>query len=143
MKSVVDFKYVVKNMLRILIIWVIHVLIHKFATKSHLDRANGPAAMKYMPDFDPATKFKGDFVHQIYHPSLTVTPEKVTLIKSVNIRSGSTYSIPNVEMPVYSYARDQSGSQMSFPPSPVLPAPLQTNEFVIQRRLRSIGENGR
>ena len=31
---------------------------------------------------------------------------------------------------------------ISLPP-PVLPAPLQTNKFVIQRRLRSIGENGR
>ena len=35
--------------------------IHKFGTKSPLDRANGPATMLYMPDFAPGTEFKGDF----------------------------------------------------------------------------------
>ena len=49
-----------------------------------------------------------------------LTPEKVTLLKSVDIRSPSIYSIPKAPRPIYSYARDQRGSQMIFLPPPVL-----------------------
>ena len=115
------------------------VRMHIFSTKSALERRTGPDSLREMPDIASGTQFFGTFLHEIYPPSLIVTPEKLAETKKLQIKNVSSFSIPITQEKVDSYALDQKGVAMLQPPT-VRPSPLQTPKFYIQDRIRSIGE---
>ena len=82
------------------------VKMHFFSEKDYREQDIGPPALKDLTRFAPDTDFSGDFLPKIYHPSLTVSADKLTLIQTLNIKLHSSYSVPNVQQTVDSYARD-------------------------------------
>ena len=48
------------------------VQMHKFSTKSLIDRHTGPVALKDLDDFAHGTHFSGEFLREWYHTSLVV-----------------------------------------------------------------------
>ena len=82
------------------------VKMHFFSKKNHRERDIVPSALKDLTRFAPNTEFLGDFLPEIYHPSLTVSAEKLALIQTLNIKLGSSYCVPNHQQTVDSFARD-------------------------------------
>ena len=103
------------------------VRMHLFSTKSDLDRRNDPEALRDMPNIAPGTQFYGDFLEQIYHPSLLVTEEKQDQVRKLHIKINSSFGIPITQNKVDSYAFDERGVAMRDPP-PVRPAPLHNKK---------------
>ena len=92
------------------------VKMHFFSEKDFLEQDIGPAALKHLTRFAPGTHFSGDFLPEIYHPSLTVSEDKLALIKTLNIKLYSSYSVPNVQQMINTYARNRQGLRMKLPP---------------------------
>ena len=92
------------------------VKMHFFSQKDYLEQAISPAALKHLNRFAPGTHFSGDFLPEIYHPSLTVSGDKLALIKTLNIKLYSSYSLQNIQQMIDTYARNQQGLRMKLPP---------------------------
>ena len=93
--------------------------------KNYRERDIGPPALNDLTRFAPNTEFLGDFLPEIYHPSLMVSAEKLALIQTLNIKLGSSYCVPNHQQMVNSFARDQLDVPMKLPPILLL-SPLQS-----------------
>ena len=70
---------------------------HQFSTKSDVDCATGTAPLKDFNRFTPGTHFKGEFLQKMYHPSLTVSLEKLALLTTLYVNTHSSYSLPNAQ----------------------------------------------
>ena len=60
---------------------------HLFSTKSALDRRKGPEELRGMPDIAPGTQFLGNFLREIYPPSLIVISKKLAQMKNLHINT--------------------------------------------------------
>ena len=82
------------------------VKMYQFSTKCNIDRATGPAPLKDLNRFAPSTHFKGEFLRKIYHPSLTISWEKLALLTTLHVNTYSSYSPPDAQQEVNKYARN-------------------------------------
>ena len=87
-----------------------------------------------MDDFAHGTHFSGEFLREWYPPSLVVDMEKLALVKTLRVKTHTSYNIPISQQKIDPYARNQLCVPIGMS-LPVWPASLQTRSFLFNHVL--------